>query len=366
MRHPVRGGRRAGFTLIELLVVIAIIGVLIALLLPAVQSAREAARRAQCTNNMKQIGLAMHNYESATSSLPWTQGECLTRFPTVNVGGLPWAPPSNCDEWTNWSALALMLPYVEQTQVYNAINFSFGADNFKGQSDGIGDECQKTAINTVINSFICPSDGRGKGRNNYRASNGTNYDWWSRPSGAGAMVRPRRDNYVGMGGFETLVDGTSGTIGFFERNRGDLDGGKYNRGDVYTGVDIAGFPTYVLQNDADQAFLNQTAIPRCQAAAANPASPTWNHGGFYWHAGEYTNAVGNFVLTPNHKSPDCSPWGGVGTGYGFFSARSSHPGGVNVAFCDGSVRFIKDSVAVRTWYALSTRDGGEALSSDQY
>jgi prepilin-type N-terminal cleavage/methylation domain-containing protein len=357
---------RRAFTLIELLVVIAIIGVLIALLLPAVQSAREAARRAQCTNNMKQIGLALHNYESSTRSLPWTQGECLTRWPTLNNGNLPWdTPAGNCEEWDNWSALALMLPYMEQTQTYNAINFSFGMHAFGGQW-GATDGCQMTAINTTINSFICPSDGRGKGRNNYRASNGTNYDWWSRPSGAGAMVRPRRDNYVGMGGFETLADGTSNTIAFFERNRGDLDAGKYNRGDVYVGVNIAGFPSYVLQNAADQAYLNQTAIPTCvQFAQTNPTT-TWDFGGYYWAAGEYTNAVGNFVLTPNSKTPDCSPWGGVGTGYGFYSARSNHPGGVNVTLGDGSCRFIKDSIAIQTWYALATRDGGEMLSADQY
>jgi prepilin-type N-terminal cleavage/methylation domain-containing protein/prepilin-type processing-associated H-X9-DG protein len=359
-----RHGQRGAFTLIELLVVIAIIGVLIALLLPAVQSAREAARRAQCTNNMKQIGLALHNYESAVGAVPWTQGECLTRFPTINNGGLPWTG-GNCEEWTNWSALALMLPYVEQTQTYNSINFGFGVHSFGGQW-GTPDDCQKTAINVTINSFICPSDGRGKGRNNYRASNGTNYDWWSRPSGAGPMVRPRRDDYVGYGLISSVTDGTTNTISFFERNRGDLDAGKYNRGDMYVGVNIAAFPTYVLQNAADQTYLNNTALPTCRDFARTNPTTTWDFGGYYWAVGEYTNAVGNFVLTPNHKSPDCSPWGGVGTGYGFWSARSNHPGGVNVTMTDGSVRFIKDSVAPMVWYALATRDGGETVSADQY
>src|SRR4051794_27567406 len=172
--------RRPGFTLIELLVVIAIIAVLIALLLPAVQSAREAARRSQCTNNLKQIGLAIHNYESSNGSFPWTQGAASARFPTIFNGKMGWdTPQGNGDEWANFGSLTLMLPFMEQTNTWNTLNFNFGLNTFAGQSGSGYDAVQSTGITQVIASFICPSDS-GKGRNSYRASNGTNWDWWSR------------------------------------------------------------------------------------------------------------------------------------------------------------------------------------------
>jgi len=362
--------RRPGFTLIELLVVIAIIAVLIALLLPAVQAAREAARRSQCVNNMKQIGLALHNYESTNGSFPWTQGAVSARYPNAYNGRMPWdSPAANGDEWANFGSLALMLPYMEQTATYNAINFAFGIEAYRPNQGGAPDWVQATAINQVIASFICPSD-TGKGRNSYRASNGTNWDWWSRDSGAGPITRIQPGGQS-IGTIAGVTDGTSNTIAFFERNRGDGDGSKYSPGDVYVGGPGSqwGIPTYVISNPADYALLNNTLIPDCSNFAKsnlNNVSATWNWGGFYWAAGEYTNSVGNFNLTPNAKVPDCSAWGGVGTGIGFFSARSRHPGGVNVTMTDGSVRFIKDSINARTWYALATRAMGEIISADSY
>jgi len=360
------GRRRSAFTLIELLVVIAIIGVLIALLLPAVQSAREAARRAQCTNNLKQIGLALHNYESANGSFPWNQGPLSALYPAAYDGRVPWdSAGTNGHEETNWSALALMLPYVEQAPVHNSINFAFGFNAFAGQG-GLADTVQRTAVTTTINSFLCPSDS-GKGRTSYRASNGTNWDWWSRNGGAGPITRPQPTGQD-IGTIAAVTDGTSNTIAFTERNRGDGDAGKYNPGDVYVGApDSAwGLPTYIIANPNDYNVIKTKVIPDCVAfAKANPTA-TWDWGGFYWAAGEYTGAKMNFNIGPNSKIPDCSPWGGVGVGIGFYDARSRHPGGVNVAMTDGSVKFIKDSIAITAWYALSTRSGGEALSSDAY
>ncbi len=352
----IRSKRLAAFTLIELLVVIAIIAVLIALLLPAVQSAREAARRSQCINNLKQIGLALHNYESAVGSFPWNQNTYNNVYPNVNIPGA-----GSSDDGNSWSALALMLPYIEQTQVYNSLNFYFGFNEFQFQQTQLHDPVQSTGINVTIASFICPSDS-GKGRCSYRASNGTNWDWWSRESGAGPMTRGN-DSLL-----SNVVDGTSNTISFGERNRGDGDASKYNPGDVYVGIPGSawGIPTYVVSNAADQQVIQNSVIPDCVAGAkANPTG-TWDWGGFYWAAGDYPGAKMNFVLGPNSKIPDCSPWGGVGAGIGFYSPRSRHPGGVNVAMTDGSVRFIKDSIAIQVWYALATRSGNEVLSSDSY
>jgi len=356
--------RRSAFTLIELLVVIAIIAVLIALLLPAVQSAREAARRSQCVNNMKQIGLALHNYESSQGSFPWTQGTSSAIYPKAFNGKMSW-DGGNGDEWPSFGSLALMLPQMEQTSVWNAINFSFGV-NWTGANQNLADICQRTAMESVIGSFICPSD-TGKGRSSYRASNGTNWDWWSRDAGAGAITRPQPGGQS-IGTIAAVQDGTSSTIAFFERNRGDNDNSRYSPGDVYQGGPGSqwGIPTYIISNPADFALLQTTLIPDCISyAKANPTA-TWDYGGFYWAAGEYANTVGNFNVTPNSKVPDCSAWGGVGTGIGFFSARSRHPGGINATFADGSVRFVKDTVAPRTWLALGTRAGAEILSSDQY
>jgi len=254
-----------------------------------------------------------------------------------------------------------MLPYLEQSAVQNSLNFSFGFDEIIGTPDGgnTPDAIQNTGISTTISSFICPSDS-GKGRCSYRASNGMNWDWWSRESGAGPMTRGS-DSLLG-----SVVDGLSNTIAFSERNRGDGDASKYSPGDVYVGVpDSAwGLQFYVVSNPVDQQKIQTQVIPDC--VNASKTAGTWNWGGFYWAAGDYPGAKMNFVLGPNSKTPDCSPWGGVGEGIGFYSPRSRHPGGVNVGLTDGSVRFIKDSIALPIWYALASRSGGEVISSDSY
>ena len=343
---------RRGFTLIELLVVISIIGVLIALLLPAVQGAREAARRAQCSNNLKQIGLAIMNYESSYKVFPWTQGTTANNYSNINAK----------DEWTTFSGLALALPFMEQQNIYNAINFNWGFHYSVG-IPGSADPIQFTAVTASIGSFLCPSDD-GMGRNNYLLSNGTNFDWWSRPAGAGALMRPTNGQYNGT--VAAVRDGTSNTILVAERTRGDGDKVMQTPSDVYNAIGInSQFPTFVLNNPADLANLPK-AIQQCDDfAKANPNSH-WEWSGFHWAAGDYNQAVFNFYLTPNNVHKDCSPWGGVATGYGFFTPRSYHNGGVNVLFGDGTVRFVKDSVSQATWMALGTRSGREIVNSGDF
>ena len=200
---------KRGFTLIELLVVIAIIAVLIALLLPAVQSAREAARRIQCTNNLKQIGLALHNYLSATNSFPMG-GTKQYGLPPFNIG------PA---EWENYSCFAMMLPYLEQNPVFNAMNLMVCPDTGYGyaQVPAI------TAYNTKLNAFLCPSDPYSGIQNlcNYAASFGTTtympyYQVGSSFPGQNQSDTTGLFTIWKAYGIESVTDGTSNTMAFAE------------------------------------------------------------------------------------------------------------------------------------------------------
>src|SRR5271169_5276555 len=219
----VNSSSRRGFTLIELLVVIAIIAVLIALLLPAVQSAREAARRAQCTNNLKQIGLALHNYHSTNDVFPL--GTSLNPTDTAGDPGV----------WASWSAQSLMLGYLEQTPLYNAINFNWGPlATGTTTSDGTGG-INTTATHTLINSFVCPSDpfsgGGQQNINNYASSFGTTglplyIVNWSAPGGP-PFYNQQPSGSTGMFtfaipyGIRNCTDGTSNTVAYAEWLVGD-------------------------------------------------------------------------------------------------------------------------------------------------
>ena len=204
---------RQGFTLIELLVVIAIIAVLIALLLPAVQSAREAARRAQCTNNLKQIGLALHNYHSAVGSFP------VGSVPGPAGGSYGMGPIG----WATWGPLALMLPFMEQTPLYNSCNFSWGICGQLGYWSNLTQQETKLAV------FMCPSDGlvgQGSGSNNsYLGSIGVTTDWYCGGNAAcnnlntpalalapSTGIFARTQTY----GIQHVTDGTSNTIAYTE------------------------------------------------------------------------------------------------------------------------------------------------------
>jgi prepilin-type N-terminal cleavage/methylation domain-containing protein/prepilin-type processing-associated H-X9-DG protein len=374
-----RLGNRRGFTLIELLVVIAIIAVLIALLLPAVQAAREAARRTQCVNNLKQIGLALHNYHTA-----------IDKFPMA-VSKNPLFSPGDTDgqwgygRWTGWSAQALLLGYLEQNALYNAANFSWGP----GSAGTLGgSSINSTVYNSVIQAFLCPSDpNAGRLRNNsYHASIGsTTYE--------SPVTTPGMFAVFNSFGIRDCTDGTSNTIAFAEAltGRALATSGNTSQGDAYRGdvIENASDPgTGGQGSDDPQGFYGKAAqfltassnaaaviaaLQGCAQAANNTSSASWSTmRGFSWSDGNGGWTYTNIIQTPNRDS--VYPGGGCrfncagcGIDSSFsYAVSSNHPGGANVLMGDGSVRFVKDGVSRPTWWALGTRNGGEVISADSY
>ena len=375
---------RRGFTLIELLVVIAIIAVLISLLLPAVQSAREAARRAQCTNNLKQIGLALHNYHSTNDVFPL--GTSFNPVDTANDPGV----------WASWSAQALMLGYFEQRPLYNAINFSWGPlATGTTTSDGTGG-INTTATHTLITSFVCPSDpfagGGQQNINNYASCFGTTglplyIVNWSAPGGP-PYYNQQPSGSTGMFtfaipyGVRHCTDGTSNTVAYAEwlvgDGRGVVLGGanppsRY-RGNLMSGVASVGVDPgtiYDAFSNPQDILLN---LQNCATQFQTTTTGITDLKGWRWGLGASGYSMFNVLQTPNdHQYPigGCRENFAVGSNSwpdASFSvgAASNHPGGCNVLFADGSVRFVKDSINRMTWWGLGTKAGGEVISSDAY
>jgi prepilin-type N-terminal cleavage/methylation domain-containing protein/prepilin-type processing-associated H-X9-DG protein len=364
-----------GFTLIELLVVIAIIGVLIALLLPAVQAAREAARRSQCTNNLKQLGLALHNYETATGSFPLGGND--------NAGG----PTTNDDRfWGAWSAQTLLLPYLEQSPIYSALNF-----NYLGRSDGPGENSNATGVMARLNVFLCPSStppsqtwlavnniAKPFAGNNYFASSGSSIMWLGNqnngtPNGIFAVGGPAR-------AIRDIRDGTSNTVAFGEMRVGDFNDNLNSIQDIVGNNAFATFPGAGDRNMVSPNSNMPAGAPylltALNACAASWQSKTGGYGtngqrswnGRMWHVGNYGHALGNLLVPPNSNFPYCQFWDTNGDfdSAGIVGLTSYHSGGANVAMADGSVKFLKSSTAYTVLWALGSRDQGETLSSDSY
>lgn len=308
--------RRRGFTLIELLVVIAIIAVLIALLLPAVQQAREAARRSQCKNNLKQMGLAIHNYY-----------DVFLCFPIADVNGT-----SN-----PVSAHARLLPYMDQTPVFNLIDFNVPYNH----ANNIVPRMLELPI------FRCPSDPDSLpasigGRNNFYWNAGNGVVMYT--SGAAGQPAPNGIIYHNTKvRFSDITDGTSNTAAMSEKMTGDGSNGKST-----PATDTYQPGTY--PNNADEATQQCNAVDTTDLTKQGYS----NVGGPWIQQYHSTNQY-NHVLPPNGRSCMFPP-GRIAT-----TANSKHVGGVHLLLCDGSVRFISENLSLGIWRALGSVNGNEVL-----
>jgi prepilin-type processing-associated H-X9-DG protein len=370
--------------LIELLVVIAIIGVLIGLLMPAVQSAREAARRTQCTNNLKQLGLAMNSYVTQVDVLPPISVDC----PASNCAYGP-LPHNSPYPHQNWSQHARLLPYLEQQATYNAINWSFGArwsdgdivyhdtnppDNATGGSDSIP---QMTVLTLQIAAFLCPSDnnpgssgtffvgGANKlvGASNYasniglnrRLTGGLNRSW--KLNGPNYVASTWDKTVSDTTNMATFKDGASNTAIFSEWIKGQA---------VATGHAHNGLAeVYNLGENSDFYPTDHLFAQLCNTVPITSANQQWQWKGEWWAYG--ATMIYSHTQTPNRTSCVYHDINEDGRGtITMVSASSNHAGGVNVLFMDGTVRFVKSAVNYLTWYALATPNGDDTFSSDSY
>jgi prepilin-type processing-associated H-X9-DG protein len=358
--------------------VIAIIAVLIALLLPAVQAAREAARRSQCINNLKQLGLGVHNYHSTNNALPPLWGS----FANQGYGA-----PLDAGGWPlNW-AVAL-LPYIEQVNLYNASNNACAG----GATDPVN---LNTVSSAKIATLICPSESIKAGP--WIASTFTSYHanmggpaslyGWTGPivpmngaySGVPGHANIPEENgsgtnaNLGTFGFESVTDGTSNTAMFSEALVG-LNGyvGNTYPGTRPNSLRVSYQTSFTVNWDSGNATeaLNFVQLCRSLPATTAPTNPTqWS--GACWsgdHAGTLHFNAYNHNNTPNGLSCVAgNSWGGPPGGFNdAITAGSLHAGGVNVCFTDGSVKFIKESISIPTWWAIGTRNQSELVSADQY
>jgi prepilin-type N-terminal cleavage/methylation domain-containing protein len=330
-----------GFTLVELLVVIAIIGILIALLLPAVQAAREAARRSQCTNNLKQIGLALHNYHDTFNTFP--------RY------GMPPGPGTNY--WWGYSVHLRILPFVEQRPLYESIKSV--SQNFCLSSQDSTLPVRAVVIGARVDAYICPSsvayaDANYKGYCNYPVNSGAGIGWGNTDNGVFQRARETA--------MRDITDGTSNTIMVGEQVTGDGNNSVFHAdSDV---VDAQTWPhpnKSTTEGPITQAQLEQYG--QTCLAAGPAASGHTSTMGQSWTWPVYFYTVFNTLAPPNWKYPNCMQCDGCSAGDnpGVHPARSKHPGGANHCMADASVRFISETIDLTTYQGLGSRNGGETV-----
>lgn len=350
--------RRSGFTLIELLVVIAIIAILIGLLLPAVQKIREAAHRMKCSNNLKQFGLAAHNYESTNGYLPPTQHTVVLPAPGT---GVPTTYSSGA------SMQALLLPYFEQSNKYNQfdMNYNVNSDAPINSSFPAKANANAAARSFDVPVFLCPSDPSGAktftnaGRQNYMGSLGgsASYRGGTALDGIFAIPFPPNGQIMEGSTFASIPDGTSNTVMFSEVMRGTYPAGTASSTYDNTTSMIGG--TY-----SGAALTDGRAVTECNAVASTKIHYVGQQ--YYRNLPQvflYTHTLPiNWNRRTNNTATQKYICGNSAFTAIHQAAASYHPGGVNICLADGSVRFMRDTVDFAVWQAAGSKANGEAVT----
>jgi prepilin-type N-terminal cleavage/methylation domain-containing protein len=342
MSRPIRAARPA-FTLVELLVVIAIIGVLVALLLPAVQAAREAARRSQCSNNLRQLGLGMHNFHDTNGVFP------KNRYAGADVG---W------NAWEAFSASYKILPYIEQNNLYEQFDTSKGwGHHYNGP------------LNTKVKTFICPSSTGAAPRSQVAwGGPGSNYGWcsgssiivvWGSANEVNGMITTSDERKMAE-----VTDGLSNTIMASEF----LSGTGVNTGAGKFPFDIFYTSNGIYDSVANKHFPTVAELETIGNQAKSSPSGVRGNNGTMWGWYSHAQSAFNTAAPPNWRLPsaggDCCPGGAHDWGRGVIPPRALHPAGVNAGMGDGSVRFIPNTVDLLTFQRMGNRNDGNVAQLD--